>query len=415
MESSNYKKFAILYADEDRDACARFVEAFSHRFRIVTASTFQEAREVFLEERLGVALALSTRSLVSPEERPFLSFVRQQCPSVLRIELTATASPPSPEAIEANHLYLCVAKPWEPRALEVTLLRAMEFFHMALDQKRLEEDQRLVLHRLLVADKVLSLGALATDLGHHLRHVMPALQSFMDVASPRFECTTKDLKELSQPARLRQHDEFSQAQRAATKHVLGDLADSARPFLPTFNDQVQPHTCFMKAIERFNARLAEKGLRAANNIPKNLPTLKCDETLLDRMMDSLFEEALLALTPGSTLQMDGVKESNQVVRLQVSCGEPGLEPERLRWVFDPFIPATPGATQPGLHLLAAFLVVYHHGGVVHSTPQAGQGRVLRFHLPVDPDKMMMTEGARNFLNQLLFTGTMWETFLDPKR
>jgi two-component system sensor histidine kinase KdpD len=189
------------------------------------------------------------------------------------------------------------------------------------------------------------------------------------------------------------------------------MGDSARPFLPTFNDQVQPHACFAKASEHFKTRLAEQGIQAVNQIPKNLPTLKSDGVLLDRMMGSLFEEALLTLPPGSTLQMDGVKESDQLIRLQISYGTPGLQLEKLKWIFDPFETLEPSGPKPGLHLMAAFLVVYHHGGVVHSTLEAGKGRVLRFHLPIDPDKMMVTEGERNFLNKMLFSESLWDEFL----
>jgi K+-sensing histidine kinase KdpD len=129
------------------------------------------------------------------------------------------------------------------------------------------------------------------------------------------------------------------------------------------------------------------------------------------MMDSLFEEALLSLLPGSEIQMDGVKESDQLIRLQISCRPQGLHLDRLQWVFDPFETLEPNGIKPGLHLMAAFLVIYHHGGVVHSTLEAGKGRVLRFHIPIDPDKMMVTEGERNFLHKLLFSETFWDDFL----
>jgi signal transduction histidine kinase len=412
MSGFDYQKYGVLYADDDSSALKRFKDEFGSRFRVLTADTAESAMEQLTRDRVGIGLVLCGRSLADAHNFPFLTQVRKHNPKILRLPVTAPTEPPiSLEALQNNNFYQSIQKPWVLPQVEVTLLRAMEYFLMQLDHDRLLEEKSAVLHRLLVLDRVVRLGVLATDLSHHLRHVMPAVQSFMDVASPRLEASSETLSELRQPEAWKNHAERSRVQMLALQHTLNDMGDSAKAFLPVFNDQVQPHSCFAKAAEHFKTRLAEQGIQAVNNIPKNLPSLKSDAVLLDRMMDSLFEEALSCLPPGSEIRMDGVKESDQLIRLQVSCGSHSLRLDRFKWVFDPFETLDPGGVKPGLHLMAAFLVIYHHGGVVHSALEAGKGSVLRFHLPIDPDKMMVTEGERNFLNKMLFSESLWEEFL----
>lgn len=412
MSGWDYHHYGVLLVDEDVTFLRSLSERLATRFRVRTALSVDSALEILRADDPGVGVLLAGPSLTDHSGKPVLSHARERHPLTLRVLMVPPgAVPPTPDSMLANDLYQWIPRSAESPALEPFLLRALDYYRLQAERRDTRADRALVAHRLLVMDRILSLGILSTDLGQRLRHVMAALRSFMDLAAPRLEAGGDDLLGLLQENAWKTRSDASRRHWSSLHRTLHDVGDCAKPFLPTFNDQTSPHQLLTRACERFKSRLAEKDLQVANEIPKNLPTLKSDEALLDRMMDAFLEEALITFPSGSTLRMDGVKESEQLVRLQWTWEGNAFRPERLGWVFNPFDEPPAGSPRPGLHLLAAFLVVYHHGGVVNCNFQSGIGCSLRMHLPVDPDKLVVTEGERNILSNLLFSDGLWEDFL----
>ncbi len=81
-------------------------------------------------------------------------------------------------AVNNGAIYKYISKPWDQRDLEINLMRAMEFFIIQRERDALFREKISALHRLMMTDRLISLGLLASGISHHLRNAL--------VAGPRF-------------------------------------------------------------------------------------------------------------------------------------------------------------------------------------------------------------------------------------
>ena len=65
---------------------------------------------------------------------------------------------------------------------------------------------------------------------------------------------------------------------------------------------------------------------------------------------------------------------------------PGLPKEALRLVFDPFVVRSDSPMEYGIHLMACYFIVHHHGGRIEARSEAGQGTTFTLRLPVNPTR-----------------------------
>ncbi len=59
-----------------------------------------------------------------------------------------------------------------------------------------------VLHNMMIADRIVSLGLLAAGLSHHIRNALVAVKTFLDLAPAKMEEEKMDLERPAQPRLL---------------------------------------------------------------------------------------------------------------------------------------------------------------------------------------------------------------------
>ncbi|MHC4083372.1 MAG: sensor histidine kinase [Planctomycetota bacterium] len=120
-----------------------------------------------------------------------------------------------------------------------------------------------------------------------------------------------------------------------------------------------------------------------------------------RVDESLFKQALLNLMINATQAMaDGavegaeqaeargelilhVESDDDEARVHVIDTGPGIEPDRLKRIFHPYVSDTAGGT--GLGLSTARRIIEEHGGTLVAHSDIGRGSDFVIHLPTDRD------------------------------
>jgi response regulator RpfG family c-di-GMP phosphodiesterase len=96
----------------------------------------------------------------------FLERTRQLHPRAIRILTTAYSDlNVAIEAVNSGAIYKYVTKSWDIPQLEVTLQRAVEFFFVQRERDLLLQEKLSMLQRMMIADRLLSLGNLSRTLG----------------------------------------------------------------------------------------------------------------------------------------------------------------------------------------------------------------------------------------------------------
>jgi K+-sensing histidine kinase KdpD len=85
-----------------------------------------------------------------------------------------------------------------------------------------------------------------------------------------------------------------------------------------------------------------------------------------------------------------------------------LPRDALRAVFDPFFARADKYQQFGVHLMACYLIAYHHGGTVDVRDKEGQGVRFTLIFPVQPKKDSPAQEEEAFLQRVLVNDAFWE-------
>ena len=100
--------------------------------------------------------------------------------------------------------------------------------------------------------------------------------------------------------------------------------------------------------------------------------------------------------------------------MQVSDNGPGLPQEALRLVFDPFVVRSDSPMEYGIHLMACYFIVHHHGGKIEARSEKGRGTTFTMRLPTDPNLAPPAVADTDFLHKVLLNDTLWEKLISSE-
>src|SRR5438445_11018408 len=161
-------------------------------------------------------------------------------PRIIRILATAYSDMEAAvAAVNTGAIYKYVAKPWDPPQLEATLKRALEFFLVQRERDQLLREKMSVLHNMMIADRIVSLGLLAAGLSHHIRNALVAVKTFLDLAPASMEAAKMDMDGLRNPDFWKEYYTNVQGQIGKINNMLKDLWTASEQPAFAFADQVQ--------------------------------------------------------------------------------------------------------------------------------------------------------------------------------
>ncbi|HUA37744.1 MAG TPA: response regulator [Candidatus Sulfopaludibacter sp.] len=410
----DYKKFAILYVDDEEKSLTNFTRAFGEQFRIMTATTAQGGLKLLEEHADEIGLLMTDQRMPGEKGVWLLERTRQFRPRVIRVLVTAYADMDAAiAAVNSGAIYKYVSKPWDPPQLEQTLKRGLEFFIVQSERDQLLREKMSVLHNMLIADRIVSLGLLAAGLSHHIRNSLVAVKTFLDLAPVKMTEEKTDLQGLRNPDFWKDYHQNVQSQIEKINALLKDLwTASSNPSAP-FTDQVSLYQIVGDAVKLFKESFAARRIDIENRIPDTLPLLRVDKPKFSRLFELLFKEELAMLPAGSriTLAAEAQEGPQPEIVVQINDNGPGLPAEALRAVFDPFVVRDQAPSEYGIHLMACFFIVHHHGGRIEASTRSGHGTAFTLHLPLQAEPATISSSDTDFLRKALLNEDLWEKLL----
>src|ERR1041385_4161714 len=229
----DYKRFAILYVDDEEKSLKNFTRAFSDQFRILTAPNAHEGLKLLEAHKDEIGLLMTDQRMPGEKGVWLLERARQLRPRMIRILATAYSDMDAAiSAVNTGAIYKYVTKPWDPPQLEQTLKRGLEFFLVQRERDHLLREKMSVLHNMMIADRIVSLGLLAAGLSHHIRNSLVAVKTFLDLAPAKLEEESLDLSGLRNPDFWKDYYQNVQTQIEKINNMLKDLWAASET--PTF-------------------------------------------------------------------------------------------------------------------------------------------------------------------------------------
>ena len=412
----DYKKFAILYVDDEEKSLKGFTRAFGDEFRVFTAATAEDGFKLLEQHADEIGLLLTDQRMPGEQGVWLLERARHFRPRVLRILVTAYSDTDAMiAAVNSGAISKFVTKPWDPPQLELILRQSLEFFMVQTERDQLLLEKMSVLRNMMIADRIVSLGLLAAGLSHHIKNSMVAVKTFLEMAPIKMSEEKASSSSLRDPDFWRDYHHNAQGQIEKINTLLADLRTSADNDAATqFADEVSLAAAVSAALELFKEQLAARNIEIENKIPGSLPALHADKSKFYRLFELLLKDELAMLPAGSKIsfaaELQTAGRSPEIV-LHISDNGPGLPQEALSVIFDPFVAGSAAPSEYGINLMACFFIVHHHGGKIEAKSQPNRGNLFTLRLPLQPERVAASPDETAFLQKALLNEGLWEKLL----
>ena len=412
----DYKRFAILYVDDEEKSLTSFTRAYSDDFSLFTATNAQDGLKLLEQHADEIGVLMTDQRMPAEKGVWLLERARQFRPRILRMLVTAYADMDAAiAAVNSGAIYKYITKPWDPAQLDLTLRHGLEFFMVQTERDQLLREKMSVLRNMMIADRIVSLGLLAAGLSHHIRNSLVAVKTFLDLAPGKMAEEKKDVASLRNPDFWKEYHQNVQSQVEKINGLLQDLwTVSDNNASTAFADEVRLHQAVGTALELFRDQLAARRIEIDNRIPDSLPVLRVDKPKFCRLFELLLKEEVATLPAGSRITLAAELSPNGAkpeIVVHINDNGPGLPQEALSIIFDPFVVSDSVPSEYGIHLMACFFIVHHHGGKIEAHSQPGQGNTFTLRLPLKSEPVALSPDDTVFLQKALLNEGLWEKLL----
>lgn len=417
MESYDYRKYAVLYVDDEEKSLKYFTRAFGSVFRVFTASSAQQGLQLLEQHKDEIGLLMTDQRMPGEKGVWLLERSRQLRPRIIRVLATAYADMDAAiAAVNTGAIYKYITKPWDPPQLENTIKRGLEFFAVQNERDQLLQEKMSVLHNMMIADRLVSLGLLATGLSHHIRNSLQAVRTFVDLAPAKLAEEQVDFKGLRNPDFWKDYYQNVQNQITRINGLLSDLCAASQFPEPRFDDQVQLRAVVDDALNNLKPVIEAKRVTVENQVPETLPSLLVDGPKFKRLFELLLRDEAATLPEGATVvftarELPETVDQAAAVELKMSDNGPGLPKEALRLIFDPFVVRSDSPLEYGIHLMGCYFIVHHHGGTIEAGAKNGSGTEFTLRFPLNPESQNTRANQQDFLQKVLLNQQVWEKLI----
>jgi two-component system NtrC family sensor kinase len=266
---------------------------------------------------------------------------------------------------------------------ELALLKTLaQHAAIAIDNALLYEDLRRSQLLMRRTDRLRSLETMAGGFAHEIRNPLTSIKTFVQLAPERRD----DVEFMEQ---------FSQVVCEDVERIerlVHEILDYARYMTPkltqeSLNDVVSSCLYFIEV------KASSKAITIQKELASDLPYVKLDRQQIKQVLLNLFINAMEAIggDQGGRLSVRTrklVKPLNEPwVQIEVEDSGPGIDPQDLDHIFDPFYTTKHESGEregTGLGLTIAHQIVQEHGGYVEVASEVGHGTRFMVNLPVNP-------------------------------
>jgi len=234
--------------------------------------------------------------------------------------------------------------------------------------------ERRVLEAAVVREQRLSaMGNLAAGVAHEIRNPLNAISVGLQRLRLEFAPAEPDAK--SEYARFVQllRDEVGRL-----NSLVDQFLTLARPLKLSLGEEpIGPVVA--EVIALLAPQAAERGIRIEQIGPGAASRIRMDHGQLNRALLNVLLNAIQAVPQGGSVTV-ATEVAAGTLRIRVADTGPGIAPQHLDRIFEPYFTTKEGGT--GLGLALAHKIVQEHGGELRAENRAAGGAVFTVELPV---------------------------------
>lgn len=225
---------------------------------------------------------------------------------------------------------------------------------LAITSLEAERDERLVR-----ADKLATMGALATGIAHEVSTPLGVILGRAEQLLAR--ANGDDRAKRAAEAIAEQAERINAIVRGFLALARGDSPRT---------DRVSPRNLADAALDLVSHRFAKAGVGLSHHFSDPMPEVACEPRLMEQVLVNLLLNACDACRPGGHVELRVVAEENRVAFVVLDDGS-GISADAAARVLDPFFTTKPVGEGSGLGLAIANELVKHHRGTLTVATREG--------------------------------------------
>jgi PAS domain S-box-containing protein len=226
-------------------------------------------------------------------------------------------------------------------------------------------------------EKLAAMGEMMAGVAHELNNPLTAILGISDLIRERA---------VDDSMRHQVDTVLKQARRAAT--IVQNLLVFSRPSILR-QTKVQIDQIVKQALDAQRASLQQKKITVEFKPAPGLPPIEGDAKLLVQGFSNLIanaEQAIGTVRESGSIRISAALKEGKIA-LDFSDNGPGIAPENIGKVFDPFFTTRRPTGGTGLGLTISQAIVKEHGGKIEVESTPGAGATFRVLLPAAIDEV----------------------------
>ena len=244
------------------------------------------------------------------------------------------------------------------------------------DRKRAERAYTEVQMELAHANRVAAMGQLSASIAHEISQPLGAVLSYANAASHWLAAQPPAVEEV----------------RGALDFIVksgvqaSEVVDRIRALVkkaPPRTDKLEINEAVLEVIGLTRNEMSKNGISVRTQLAESLPAIQGDRVQLQQVNLNLLINAMEAMSARSEgprdLLISTAKTDSEGVLVSVRDSGPGLAPESVERLFEPFYTTKPGGLGMGLSICRS--IIESHHGRLWATANTPHGAVFQFNLP----------------------------------
>ena len=223
--------------------------------------------------------------------------------------------------------------------------------------------------RLIMAERLSSLGELTAGVAHELRNPLAGIKINTQVLSRK-----KDLSEMETRLLASTQEGIEKIQK-----IVEDMLHFAKPKASHFKEE-EINEVMEKSLAILQAKFKKGNISPVFERGEGLPRVRIDVHQIQQVLINLMLNAIQAMEKGGTLTLRTFLGNGGRVGVEVKDTGVGMPESHLKKIFDPFFTTKSEGT--GLGLSISLKILENHGATIDVVSKEGEGSSFTIHFPI---------------------------------
>jgi PAS domain S-box-containing protein len=235
-------------------------------------------------------------------------------------------------------------------------------------------ERKMLQEQLIMADRLASMGELVSGVAHELNNPLTGVIGFSEL-----------LLEKNIPEDLRENVVIihHEAQRAA--EVVKNMLAFARKQSPS-RQSINLNNAIERVLSLRTYEHKVNNIKVITSLSRDLPDIMGDAFQLQQVFLNIIinAEYFMKKTPGGGELIIKTERAGDKIIASIKDNGPGISPENINKIFDPFFSTKEVGAGTGLGLSLSHGIIREHGGRIFAMSKPGEGATFVIELPVPP-------------------------------